>query len=338
MNLPKIRKHKPLFVCMVVLAVGVAGCTAGGGDAAGTASPAVPVPTAISQSASRGFPVSAPWVSFYGTATQMGDLARVARTFRVINIDADPAGDSEPDGGNFARAQVAQLKSGGQNRVISYLNVGSCENTRTYWNSVPAGYVAAKNFALGPYSGYPDEQWMDLSSPDYQNLIVNYVAARLAAQGVDGFYLDNMELVEHNPMDANGPCSPACRQGGLDLVRKLREKYPNLLIVMQNATSDITRLGTTGGVAFPSLLDGISHEDIYGSDFLADAETEMKSWRDMKLTSGGHPFWIATEDYVGNSSNTSQAQSVYTRSRAQGFSPYVSDASASQQQVFYWGF
>ncbi|MCU1280392.1 MAG: hypothetical protein JWM53_3938, partial [bacterium] len=58
----------------------------------------------------RGFPQTAPWVSFYGTAAEMGDLNRVASTFRVINLDADPGG-----GGNFTTAQIATLKAGGQN-------------------------------------------------------------------------------------------------------------------------------------------------------------------------------------------------------------------------------
>ncbi|MBC7804725.1 MAG: endo alpha-1,4 polygalactosaminidase [Akkermansiaceae bacterium] len=289
-------------------------------------------------SAKRGFPVAAPWVSYYGPASGMGDLNKVTKTFRVINIDADPASDTNPDGGNFTRAQLALLKNGGRNRVISYLNIGSSEKFRTYWDTVPTGFTPAKKFAIAPYSGYPDEQWMDLGNPGYQNLAVNHVAARLAAKGVDGFYLDNMELVEHAPNDKNGPGSPARRQGGLDIVRKLREKYPDLLIVLQNATSDVTRLGTTGGVAFPSLLDGIAHEEVYAPRYDREAEAQLEAWRDMKLAPGGHPLWIATEDYVGSASDTKRARTVYAKSRAQGFSPYASDASAGQQKVFYWGF
>lgn len=290
------------------------------------------------QGSGRGFQVSGPWVSFYGTASRMGDLKRVARTFRILNIDADPESDTDLDSGNFTRAQISLLKNGGRNRVLSYLNIGSCESTRTYWRTVPAGYLPAGHFALGAYAGYPDEQWMDLSSLDYQNLIVNYVAARLVASGVDGFYLDNLELVEHTPSDANGPCRAACRQGGLDLVRKLRAKYPNLLLVMQNATGDVTRLGRTGGTEFPTLLDGISHEEVYEPRTDPDAEAELKAWREMKMTPGGRLFWIATEDYVGSRAAVTRARSAYARSRAQGFSPYVSDASAGQGRVFYWGF
>ena len=243
-----------------------------------------------------------------------------------------------PASAGFTTAQIAQLKNHGQNRVISYLNVGSCETFRTYWRTVPQGFQPAHLFALSSYSGYPDEHWMDVGNPQYQNLIVNFVAPRLAAQGADGFFLDNMEIVEHGPRDKNGPCSPACRQGGLDLVRKLRDRFPQLLIVMQNTTSDITRLGKTGGLPFPSLLDGISHEEVYKPQHDSDAEAELIAWRDMKLRPGGRPFWIGTEDYVGGSSHTADAQAAYAASRKQNFSPYVADDSGKQQTVFYWPF
>jgi len=265
----------------------------------------------------------------------MGDLARVARTFRIINIDADP------DTGNFSLGQIAQLKGGGQNRVISYLNVGACENYRSYWTSAPTGFIAAKDnkvAQVGSYNGYPDETWMDVGNADYQHLIVDYVAPRLVAQGVDGFFLDNMEIVEHGPSDKNGACNAACRQGGLDLVRRLREKFPQMLIVMQNATSDITRLGKTGGLDFPTLLDGISHEEVYAPTPAPQAERELLNWKAFALRPGGRTFWIGTEDYVGNAANVDGARNVYSQSRANGFSPYAADESAKQQTVFYWPF
>ncbi len=287
--------------------------------------------------AQRGFPVPGPWVSDYGPAARMGDLGKVARTFRIINVDLDP-GDGH---GNFTRAQVIRLKAGGRNRVLSYLNLGSMESGRTYWSRVPAGFVSGQSNSaahLGPYGGYPDETWMDLGNADYQRLILDYVAPRLVAQGADGFYLDNLELVEHRADDTNGPCSPACRQGGLDLVRRLREKYPRLLIVMQNATGDVTRLGVTGGIAFPTLLDGVAHEEVFAPHPDRQAQAELTQWQALGLRPGERRFWIGTEDYVGSGANLWQARAVYAKSRAAGFSPYVADASARQQTVFYWPF
>lgn len=281
-----------------------------------------------------GFPSTKPWVSFYGNAAQMGDLAKVAATYRVINIDADPGA------ANFNDAQLRTLKAGGKNRVISYMNVGACELYRDYWSKVPAGFVGCgpnRAAHLGTYDGYPDETWMDPSNADYQKLIVEHVAARLAARGVDGFYLDNLELLGHGDRTKNGPCNTRCKQGGLDLVRMLRERFPDLLIVMQNGTSDVTRLGTTGGVAFPSLLDGIAHEEVYAPKLDAEAEQELLAWKAMPFESKkGHPLWIAVEDYVGSCKNTAAAKAALQKSNDRGFSPYVSDESGGQKVVCYW--
>ncbi len=280
-----------------------------------------------------GFTDKGPWMTFYGKASEMGDLARVAHTYRIIVIDADPGMR------NFTDAQLAQLRAGGRNRVISYMNLGSCETFRTYWTTAPGSLVSCSANAdarRGAYQGYPDETWMDVGNADYQALILEHVAPRLAAR-VDGFYLDNLEIVEHAPSSSNGPCTAACRQGGLDLVRKLRDKYPRHLIIMQNATGDTTRLGTTGGIPFPLLLDGIAHEEVYAPTYDEGAETELVAWSAMGLSTRDHrPFWIGVEDYVGNCRNARAANTSAARARSRGFSPWASDESSGQRVVCFW--
>ena len=284
-------------------------------------------------SGSRGFPVGAPWVSFYGPASGV-DLAKTASTFRVINLDADPGGS------NFADADIAALRAGGQNRVISYLNVGSCENFRTYWSTDPPGHKSCVNSGAltTPYGGYPDEMWANLSNVAYRDLMVNYVAVRLAARGVDGFFLDNLEVVEHGATATEGPCDAACAQGGLDLVWELRQRFPDKLIVMQNATSDVTRLGSSHGVAYPSLLDGVSHEEVYSNGGYAQSQAEMRAWKQMALTVNGRPFWLAAEDYVGacSTADKPKEQTISAQATADGLSSYVTDDSAKQQAPCFW--
>jgi cysteinyl-tRNA synthetase len=315
-------------------AAGASGSGSGAGNTNNVTNTQLPASASVPVlDASRNF-AGAPWMSYYNTESAMGSASQAASTFRVMDLDLDPGI------GNFTPADVEALKANGQNVVLSYLNVGSCESFRSYWSSVPAGFVSCMaNTAAqaGTYQGYRNETWMNLSNPDYQHLIVDYVAPRLVAQGADGFYLDNMEMVEHGTATTNGPCDAVCAQGGLDLVRMLRAKYPSLVIVMQNATSNVTRLGRTGGVAYPSLLDGIAHEEVYAPSYDASAERELLAWQSMKLMPNGHAFWIATLDYVGDCTQTAKAQAVFTRSRAHGFVPYVSDASAGQNVICYWG-
>jgi cysteinyl-tRNA synthetase len=348
-----------VFACGAILLAACGGCkdapqpqdvprpapadpTAAAASTSATPAPSAPPPETHDDagpsgplvSVGPGFPERGPWVSFYGNAHQMKDLDKVARTYRVINIDVDP------DANNFTDAQIKVLKAGGKNRVLSYLNLGACEHHRSYWSKAPSGFVPCEqNRAahLGAYEGYPDEVWMDPSNEAYRKLMVEHAAARLAARGVDGFYLDNLELVEHDPHAKNGPCSAKCRQGGLDLVRALRDKFPDLLLVMQNATSDATRLGTTGGVPYPTLLDGIAHEEVYEPKLDKGAEEELLAWKNMGIKSrSGRPFWIAVEDYVGSCGATARAKAALARAESRGFSGYVSDESGGQKVVCFW--
>jgi cysteinyl-tRNA synthetase len=262
------------------------------------------------------------------------DLAMTASTFRIINIDADP------DTGNFADADLMTLRAGGQNRVLSYMNVGACEDFRSYWSTDPPGHKSCvgSGALTTTYGGYPDEKWADLSNAAYHDLIVNYVAPRLAARPIDGFYLDNLEVVEHGASATDGPCGPACSQGGLDLVWELRQKFPNLLIEMQNASSDTTRLGTTHNVAYPSVLDGLAHEEVYSNGGDPTALAEMKAWKGMNLMVSGRPFWLAVEEYVGACATVDKpaATAIYAQAMGDGLSCYVTDASSMQNAPCFW--
>jgi cysteinyl-tRNA synthetase len=264
----------------------------------------------------------------------MGNLSEVARVFRVINIDADPGA------GNFTAKEIERLKSNGKNRVISYLNVGSCERYRDYWKSAPRGYVACKDnhkAQRGVYRDYPDETWMDPSNEDYQRLLVEVVAPRLVAMGADGFFLDNLEILEHGESDREAPCDHACKQGGLGFVARLRAAFPDHLIVMQNATGATTRLGRVGGrVRFASLLDGIAREETYSPLVAKSIEAELLAWRAMKLFPGNRSFFIGTEDYVGNCRAGKTARAIQRLARSKGFCPYVTDASAGQKVICPW--
>jgi cysteinyl-tRNA synthetase len=285
-------------------------------------------------SGKRGFPEAGPWVSFYGTVTA-GDVPKLASKFRIMNLEVDP------DSHNVTKEQLVTLRAGGKNRVISYLNFGSCETYRSYYAAAPAGFASCMSSGAltTVYSAeYPDETWANLSNVAYRKLMVEYVAQRLWDQGIDGFFLDNLEVIEHGADAAQGPCDAACAQGGLDMVWELRQRFPDALIVMQNATSEVTQQGTTHGVPYRTVLDGISHEEVYSDGAGPEARAEMLAWKAMSLTVNGHPFWLAAEDYVGACSAGSQpeAAAIEASAKADGLSSYVTDASAAQTAPCFW--
>ncbi|NYH19288.1 endo alpha-1,4 polygalactosaminidase [Paraburkholderia bryophila] len=340
---------------VVVVAAGLlAACGGGGGGSgggasgaatAGSATPsggstATPTPPATNTTpatpapviaAARALPVAPVWAVYYGDASGL-TLSQVASTFKLIVIDADP-GTGTPA---FSAAQIAAMKSNGA-KVLSYLNLGACEKSRTYWSTVPSGFVSCgANTAaqLGKYSGFP-EYWMNPANADYQNLIVNYVAPRLAATGVDGFMLDNFEIVGHGTNTSAGPCDATCAQGGLDLVKQLRDRFTNLALV-PNAAPVQTIGGSSGGVAFPWLIDGVLAEEVYLPSVSTSLVQQLQSWQSTEQTLGRSGFFVGSLDYASSCTASSSAQTAWTAARQAGFSPSIS--TASLDSICWWSF
>jgi cysteinyl-tRNA synthetase len=268
----------------------------------------------------------APFVVFYGPAHDV-DTARVAREARVIVVDVDP------DANDLDDAQIAALRAGGKNRVLAYLDVGSCESYRSWW-----GRCVATGALTTVYADYPRQRWANLASEAYRRLLVDDVAARLMARGVDGLFLDDLEVVEHGAGAAEGPCNAACAQGGRDLVGSLRTRFPDAAIVMQNALGPEMRNGRTSlGVPVSSLLDGVSAEEVYGPGADPEQRARLLAWRGL-VGARGRPLWIGAEDYVGACSAAAapKARAVAARAAADGVSSYVTDASAHQLAPCFW--
>ncbi|MDB5097856.1 MAG: glycoside-hydrolase family protein [Cyanobacteria bacterium RYN_339] len=320
----------------------------GGGPA-----PAQPTPAAAAEpglGVGRGIPAGGPWLAYYGGATELaarfGSLEAAAARYRLFIIEADPAT------GNFTADQITTLKRGGANRVLSYLNAGSVEQGRSYWNAVDrAGYVPAKDLAdaqLGPYAGFADEVWMDPTNLAWRHLLLGYAAPKLVAgadqggRGADGLFLDNMELAEHSdangPEADNGPCSAACRVATYDIVRELRARYPNLLIVANGATGEASRTTAFGGTSYASMLDGLVRESAFGAGTDEAGRAELARWRELGLWAGGRPFWIGTIDYVGacDASVAADALAVVKASTAEGYAPFVSSSTNHLAGLCTW--
>ncbi|WP_321896257.1 endo alpha-1,4 polygalactosaminidase [Paraburkholderia heleia] len=336
-----LRTHTAALVSAVLLA----GC-GGGGTASQPASPpatsgtgntttpsAVPIngSTSVTIAGSRNLDAHGAWVVYYGAASQ-ADLARMAQTFRLIVVDADPANGSPA----ITPSQIATLRSDGA-KVLSYLNFGACETWRTYWNNAPPGFMACStNTAaqLGKMAGYP-EYWMNPANSDYQHLIADYVAPQLMATGVDGLMLDNFELVGHGSSASDGPCDTACAQGGLNLVARLRNAFPGAPIVLNHAPVAALS-GTSGGIAFPMLVDGDFGEQVFAPTQDSAQVQELQTWRSMEATLPRSAFFTGTLDYLSDCAQTGAAQNDWNASLSAGLNPSV--ATAALNQICWWPF
>ena len=97
----------------------------------------------------------------------------------------------------FTASEINQLKTkanGAKRLVISYMNIGSAENYRYYWQD--DWKKGNPSWLKKSYEGYDDEIWVKFWKKDWQEIIygnANSYTKKVLLAGFDGIYLDNVE-------------------------------------------------------------------------------------------------------------------------------------------------
>ncbi len=186
------------------------------------------------------------WVSYYQSPAPRDTQDRLAR-FDLVDIDADEGNFDSPE---HARHVIGRLRERGC-LVVSYLNIGAAERFRWYWDQ-------AAPYKLDPYAGWAGEYWMDVREEGFRDLIVETVAPVLAQTGIDGFFLDNIDVAGRYE-------GMAFRAGVVELVRRLRQRFPRHLLVGQSY--DMVPYFDRGvdGSRLVDYLDGSNKEEVNSS-------------------------------------------------------------------------
>lgn len=280
----------------------------------------------------RGIEADAPFVAFHGRAEQMGDLAEVAATFRVIAVDADPLNRK------FTRQDLATLRAGGRNIVLGFLNVGFCDRAQAAWSTASEGIlpcVGNLGAQIAEREGRPQQVWMDPEDYEYQRLIGEYLAPRLEEAGVDGFLLDGLDLLDHGEED-DVPCDKDCVAGGVALLAGLRKEFPDLVFVMQGGLSWLVRGAHVGRTHVAAMVDGVVGEEVYTPTYNPAKEADLLAWKVAGAKASGGAFAVFTQDYVNSCKDRAWAESIYRASRSHGFSPAIGTSPISRSRICRW--
>lgn len=165
-----------------------------------------------------------------------GDQASRLADYRLVVI--------EPS--EFTKDQIKDLQTAGK-AVYGYLNIGAVENYRPY-------YARFQDITLGAYENWPDEEWVDVSTPVWQSFIINELGKQYADMGLDGFFLDNADVYYHYP-------SREIFEGLVAILKGLKT-YDIPLII--NGGDTFVSECIEGGMAL-SLFDGINQETVFTS-------------------------------------------------------------------------
>ena len=132
-------------------------------------------------------------------------------------------------------------------KVYSYINVGSIENWRSYYNDY-------SHLSLGKYENWEDEEWINVADKSWQAFMIGTVAKKISDNGADGYFVDNADVYYNYPTAEiyNGLVvimtglksygKPVFINGGNDFVSKLIEEKNSSLITGVNQETVYTRI------------------------------------------------------------------------------------------------
>ena len=148
------------------------------------------------------------------------------------------------DAAYYSEQEISDLQNDGKT-VYSYFNVGSLENFRPY-------YERFSQYALGAYSGWPGEYWMDITAPDWQDFVVDEMALALFNKGIGGLFIDNFDVYYVYSDEA-------VYTAAVDILDRLKQRYGSY-IVLNGADTFVERLIKENRF---SLIDAVNQECVF---------------------------------------------------------------------------
>ena len=117
----------------------------------------------------------------YGVFLSVTEDLRSLAQYETVVIDAQ----------YFTKEEIDAFRREGH-RVYSYLNVGSLEIFRDY-------YETYRDLTLAPYENWEEEYWIDVSDSRWQSFVMRELTPALLQKDIDGFFVDNCDVYYHYP-------------------------------------------------------------------------------------------------------------------------------------------
>ena len=222
------------LICFALALVMVLSMTTGAGAASAGKSVAVSKKTAAGKTTKKSSKKSREvyqWKISLDHSIKGSGIKKMKK-YKLLVIDAQ----------NYSAKEIKALKDAGHT-VYSYLNIGSVESNRRYYNKF-------KSLRLKTYENWEDEYWVDVSKSRWRNFVIKNLAASMVKKGVDGFWVDNTDVYEYNKKSR-------IYKGLVKILTRLR-KYDKD-VVLNGGDQFVTPLIKNGK---KKLIDGVVQEEV----------------------------------------------------------------------------
>lgn len=190
----------------------------------------------------------------YGVFLNLEEDLVILSNYRTVVIDAQ----------NFNAQDIKSFRDE-DHKVFSYINIGSLEDFRDYYDEYA-------DLALGKYEHWEEEVWIDVSDVKWQQFVVNELIPSLEKKGIDGFFVDNCDVYYNYPtpeiMNGLTVMMSAMVDTGLDVIINGGDCYLDAYCAAGGSWNDVIT-----GINQETVFSKINWED--DSFGRADAEDHL---------------------------------------------------------------
>ena len=195
------------------------------------------------------------------------DLQQLTKSYQTMVLDAT----------NLDKSDIKQLHSESQ-QIFAYLNVGALETSNSF-------YQDFKDLTFKPYDNWPDESWLDVTDSAWQDFLVHQLAQSLKDKGVDGLFLDNFDVYDHDQRP----------EVYASLVQLLKEfQTMNLPVIINGGSTFVSQFLAEDPQLARQLIYAVNQESV----FLA---YDFDAGKPVQQTAEAEDFYL---DYLNNLSQT----------------------------------
>lgn len=233
-------------------------------------------------------------------------------TYDLAILDPDTHPDLEPLKGHVT--------------LIAYVSLGEAETYRFYWET-----VKDRPWVLEENPNWGGNHYVDIRSPEWQDLLVREVVPRIKAQGFDGLFLDTVDTAAFlESRDAKR--FAGSRQAMIQLVKRLHEAFPDLLLIPNNGFEVLEAIApVVQGVVTESLC---SMPDFEAGGYRT-SDPEDRGFREAALHKMMKRYGLAVFniDYVAPG-DLPMAHECVKDAHQNGFKPFVTQKDLDRLPAF----
>ncbi|ALM74349.1 endo alpha-1,4 polygalactosaminidase [Thermococcus barophilus] len=142
--------------------------------------------------------------------------------------------------------------------VVGYLSLATIGGWEPWAGEVPDSVI------IGHWETW-NERETDFSSPQWRDIVLNKAVPYILSKGFDGVFLDNLDYVDKYPEK---------REAMVELIKAIREKYPDIVIVANRGFSIAEEI--TPYVDYILFEDFITYYDFNGNKYKIYQDADLQ--------------------------------------------------------------